>query len=547
MAESANDSVGGKNPLSAGRVPPHNAQAEEAVLSTCLNSENARGVVLAILDDDSFYVPAHRLIFSAIYSLSMKQAPIDMITVSDYLNRNGDLNTVGGTSYLSHLSDLSVLQSNASEYASIVRQNAILRRLIFELDQVIKLSYEKEQEANNLVDLAIKRLSDMRQNPTGGGFEKVYDILTKTVQEIVDIKNNKKERNVVKTGFASLDRALGGLRPGTLTVVAARPGMGKSAFVINIATNVSTAFQKTPVAFFSLEMSKKEITNRILSSMTNVSTRKLQEATVTEDELFGDIATAITVLIGAPFYIDDRSGINTIEMMAKCRELKNKNQLGLIIIDYLQLMSGTGGRSQSNRQQEISDISRMLKVMAKELDVPVIALSQLSRAAERVEGTDTEPRKPLLSDLRDSGAIEQDADAVIFIYRKKYYSQNENKKDKEDADIIIAKNRQGETKTVKLKWWAERTLFYEEELVNREPPPPEFSKKQVDPYDVEVTISTDISAFGASSKDYPKSNIPEDIPVEYFQSSGDPLVNTDIAPMMEEEIPANIPPPFEEA
>ena len=441
----------------AGRVPPQNVQAEQAVLCSCLDSESALTVVSAILNPDDFYKPAHRLIFSAILELMSSRSPVDIITVSDLMSKRGELEQIGGTAYISQLSDLPVIRSNAAEYAAIVRQKAMLRKLIMSLDDVTKLSYEGEQEANNLVDIAIKRLSDIRENPTGGGFDTIYDILKRTLQEIVDISKGKKERSVVRTGFPLLDKAMGGLRPGSLIIVAARPAMGKSAFVINIATNTAINYN-THVAFFSLEMSKSEIGNRILASRSSVSTYALQNADIKDHE-WEQIGKAMALLTPAPFYIDDRSGINTIEMMAKCRQLKNENKLGLIIIDYLQLMSPAGNRGGGNRQQEISEISRSLKIMAKELDVPVIALSQLSRGAEY-----REDRRPLLADLRDSGAIEQDADMVMFIYRDKYYDNAGEKPEIEDAEIILAKNRQGETKTVMVKWWARKTLFFEPDL-----------------------------------------------------------------------------------
>ena len=438
----------------AGRLPPQNVQAEQAVLCSCLDSENALTVVSAILNPEDFYRPDHKLIFSAILELLSTRSAVDIITVSDLMGKRGELEQVGGTAYISQLSDLSVIRSNAAEYAAIVRQKAMLRKLINSLDDVTKLSYEGEQEANNLVDIAIKRLSDIRENPTGGGFETIYDILKRTLQEIVDISKGKKERSVVRTGFPLLDKAIGGLRPGSLIIVAARPAMGKSAFVINIATNTAINYN-THVAFFSLEMSKAEIGNRILASRTDVSTYALQSADIKEND-WEQIGKAMSLLTPAPFYIDDRSGINTIEMMAKCRQLKNENKLGLIIVDYLQLMNSAGNRGGGNRQQEISEISRSLKIMAKELQVPVIALSQLSRGAEY-----REDRRPLLADLRDSGAIEQDADMVMFIYRDKYYDNSTKKAEVEDAEIIIAKNRQGETKTVMVKWWARKTLFFE--------------------------------------------------------------------------------------
>lgn len=449
MAKSSASSV-------SGRVPPQSVQAEQAVICACLDSEQAMTVAITTLDPDDFYHPGNRLIFRAILELASERNAVDIITVSERLTRKGELETVGGTAYISKLSDLMIIRSNIAQYASIVRQKALLRRLIGSLDEIIKTSYEGDQEANNLVDIAIQRLSEMRENPAGKGFESISEILRRTLQEVMAVSQGKKDRKVVRTGFPKLDQATGGLRPGSLVIVAARPAMGKSALVVNIATNTSI-FYNTHVAFFSLEMSKEEIGNRILSSKAAISTFKLQNANVSQED-WKEISKALKTISSAPFFIDDRSGINTVEMMAQCRKLKNENRLGLVVVDYMQLMSPAGGRSFGNRQQEISDISRSLKIMAKELEVPVIALSQLSRGAEN-----REEHRPILSDLRDSGAIEQDADMVIFIYRSKYYDSSLAKPEIEDAEIILAKNRQGPTKTVHMKWWPKRTLFFEEE------------------------------------------------------------------------------------
>ena len=438
-----------------GRVPPQSVQAEQAVLCACLDSEDSMTVAVAALQPQDFYHPGNRLIFTAIMELAAERNAVDVITVSERLKQNGNLDAVGGTAYLSQLSDLMIIRTNIAEYASIVRQKALLRKIIGSMDEIVQQSYEGDQEANNLVDIAIKRLSEIRENPVGKGFESINEILRRTLQDIMDVSRGKKERRVVRTGFPKLDQATGGLRPGSLVIVAARPAMGKSALVVNIATNTSIIYN-THVAFFSLEMSKEEIGNRILSSKAAVSTFRLQNASVTHEE-WDEISKALAMIAPAPFYIDDRSGINTVETMAKCRQLKNENRLGLIVVDYMQLMSSAGGKSYGNRQQEISDISRALKIMAKELEVPVIALSQLSRGAEN-----RDEHRPILSDLRDSGAIEQDADMVIFIYRPKYYDSAAVKPEIEDAEIILAKNRQGPTKTVHMKWWSKRTLFFEE-------------------------------------------------------------------------------------
>ena len=349
----------------SGKVPPQSIQAEQAVLCCCLDSEEGMNVVLTTLQPTDFYHPGHRLIFTSILELAAERNAVDIITVSERLKRQGELEAVGGMTYISQLSDLMIIRSNVSQYAAIVRQKALLRKIIENLDDVMRQSYDGDQEANNLVDIAIKRLSEIRENPVGSGFESVNEILKRTLREIMDMGIGKKERRVVRTGFPKLDQATGGLRPGSLVIVAARPAMGKSALVVNIATNTSIIY-KTNVAFFSLEMSKEEIGNRILSSKAAVSTFKLQKASVTNEEWI-EISKALTMISSAPFYIDDRSGINTIEMMAQCRRLKNENRLGLVVVDYMQLMSPAGGRGYGNRQQEISEISRSLKIITKEL------------------------------------------------------------------------------------------------------------------------------------------------------------------------------------
>ncbi|MBN1775480.1 MAG: replicative DNA helicase [Clostridiales bacterium] len=474
----------------SGRIPPQSTQAEQAVLCVCLDSEEGRNVAMTALQPQDFYHPANRLVFTAILELAAERSAVDIITVSERLKRQGELEAVGGTAYVSQLSDLMIIRSNIAEYASIVRQKSLLRKLIESLDEVVKQSYAGEQEANNLVDIAMKRLSEIRENPSGSNFESISDILKRTLREIMDISQGKKDRRVVHTGFPKLDQATGGLRPGSLVIVAARPAMGKSALVVNIATNASILYN-THVAFFSLEMSKEEIGNRILSSKAEISTFKLQNANVSKDE-WKEISNALSVLSPAPFLIDDRSGINTIEMMAKCRQLKNESRLDLVVVDYMQLMSPAGARNFGNRQQEISEISRSLKIMAKELEVPVIALSQLSRGAEN-----RDEHRPILSDLRDSGAIEQDADVVIFIYRSKYYDSSVEKKELEDAEIIIAKNRQGPTKTVHLKWWPKRTMFLERDDP-ADPDPRDVYKPEPTPPPI------DDSGEGAVFGDYAK-------------------------------------------
>lgn len=457
------------------RVPPQNKEAERAVLCCCLESPGVLQNITSFLLADDFYEPAHKIIYEVIFDLYSQAKSVDMITVGDTLRKQGRLEKVGGMTYLSSIIDSRALLSNADEYVKIVRQKSLLRKLIKDMDEVLKMSYEGEQEVNNLIEVAISRLANLRDtNRQDEVFQSLKTVLGNTIRDL----NNPKPDSAVMSHFSLLDYVTNGFRPGTLTIVAARPAMGKSAFVINIAANVAIK-DRVPVAFFSLEMSAKEIGNRILSSRCDISTSLLQAGKGLPQELMSRINSSLPSLGAAPLFIDDHSGLTTTEMLTRCRELKEKQdgKLGLICIDYLQLMSSVNNRSNASRQQEISEISRSLKLMARELDVPIIALSQLSRESEK-----RDDHRPMLSDLRDSGAIEQDADMVLFIHRPEYYkskapvddeSEEENnnakkakKRDEDDvqtAEIIVAKNRQGPTKTVYLKWNGSRTTFFEAE------------------------------------------------------------------------------------
>ncbi len=507
------------NKMFMNRVPPQNNDAEVAVLSCCLDSQDALAGSCAILLREDFYVPAHQVIFEAIQKLYAESKTVDMITVGDELKKQGTLEKAGGMAYLSTIVDAHALISNYTDYIKIVRSKSLSRRLISSVNEIAKLSYEGDTDPHNLIELAISRLSELRDH--GGedaNFLSLKEVLTETVKNIIMPKKEK----AVMSHFAMLDWVTNGFRPGTLTIVAARPSMGKSAFVINIAANVAIK-SNLPVAFFSLEMSGEEIGNRILSSRCDISTSSLQGANnKLSSEEISRINGSLPFLGKAPLYIDEHSGINPAEMLTRCRELQNQlgRQLGLICIDYLQLMSPV--RPSSSRQQEISDISRSLKLMAKELKVPVIALSQLSRESEKRDS-----HRPILSDLRDSGAIEQDADIVMFIHRPDYYKNKGDaevdtgddgkntptlKDDEtiEKAEIIVAKNRQGPTKTVYLSWNGSRTVFFESEKRDPRAPmgptdedaPPENAFTSIDIPDelfAEPTISIPQSAAAPSA------------------------------------------------
>ncbi|MDD3867831.1 MAG: replicative DNA helicase [Clostridia bacterium] len=461
-----NQSSSGQPARSYGRVLPNNQQAEQSVLGCTFSGEKPLAEITAQLKTEDFYRPDHRLIYEAVCDLYLNSKPVDIITVSDYLESRQQLDKVGGLAYISSLPDQVPLVSRAAHYADLVRQKSILRRLIGAMEEVTGLCYKDSEAADILLDIAAKRIYEIRENRDATGFEHLRDIMGRTVNELSDLARGKKRERFVMTGFHRLDKVLGGLRPGGLTIVAARPAMGKSAFALNIAQKAATLYN-VPAAIFSLEMSKEEISQRMLSAQSLVNATQLNTGDLRHDD-WDKIARALPPLYAAPVYIDDRSGTGVMEMMSKCRQLKLENKLGLVIVDYLQLMSSSGQSRTESRQQEISEISRSLKIMARELNVPVIALSQLSRACEQ-----RSDKKPMLSDLRDSGAIEQDADVVIFLFREQYYQQDHVPMDTEDAEIIIAKNRQGGTGSIELGWWPKYTLFFDKDdaRLPSEPPP----------------------------------------------------------------------------
>ncbi len=441
-----------------GRVPPNSQQAEQSVLGCALSGERYLSEVSAALKPEDFYRPEHRLVFDAMLELFLASQPVDIITVSELLERKGFLQKCGGIEYVSALPDMAPVLANAGHYAEIVRQKSILRRLISSMDDVKGMAYAEVQNANQLLDVAARRIYEIRENRDAVGFESLREIMARVVNEINALARGQGKDRRIPTGFASLDRTIGGLSKGSLVIIAARPSMGKTALAMNIAQNVAL-LHGVPVAFFSLEMSKDEVANRMLSTQALINNRSLQSGDIRDDD-WDRIAKALPPLYAAPIHIDDRSGATVVEMLAKCRQLRLEANLGLVVIDYMQLMAGGddgGGRSE-NRQQEISEISRTMKIMARELNVPIIALSQLSRACEMRAN-----KRPMLSDLRDSGAIEQDADVVMFLYRGHYYDENKLQLETEEAEVIIAKNRQGGTGTVKLGWYPKYTKFFEQD------------------------------------------------------------------------------------
>ena len=374
---------------------------------------------------------------------------IDIITLKAELKSMGKLEAVGGLEYIVQLPDRVPTTSNVEQYIKIVEEKSMLRALIKTADELITLGYDPTQEVEQVIDTAEKKIFEVMQKKNQKGYSSMKDILIDTFTQLEQLYNQKEMITGVPTGFADLDYRTSGLHNSDLILVAARPAMGKSAFALNIATHAAVR-GKVPVAIFSLEMSKEQMANRILCSEAMVDSAKVRTGKI-DDEEWGKLAAASGELSEAGIYIDDTPGISVMEIRAKCRKMKLEKNIGLVVIDYLQLVQGSN-RKGGSREQEIAEISRSLKILAKEINVPVIALSQLSRAPEqRVD------HRPMLSDLRESGSIEQDADIVMFLYRDDYYNEDTDKKN--IAEVIIAKHRSGATGTVELLWLGNYTKF----------------------------------------------------------------------------------------
>lgn len=433
------------------KVPPHDVQAEQAVLGSMLLDKDAVISAIEVLKADSFYREDNKSIYEAILSLYTKSEPIDLITVKAELIENGNFERVGGLEYLASLPEKVPTTTNVQRYIKIVEEKAMTRNLIQTANDLIALGYDETEEVDRILDMAEKKVFDLSQNKSSKGYNSIKDVLVSSFAELEKLYNQKGKISGITTGFTELDRQTSGLHNSDLIIVAARPAMGKSAFAINIATNAAVK-AGVPAVIFNLEMSKEQVVNRILCSEAMVDSNKVRTGQI-EDNDWMKLASASGILSEAPIYIDDTPGISIMEIRAKCRKLKMEKDIGLIVIDYLQLIQGSSGKKNSSREQEISEISRSLKILAKELNVPVIALSQLSRATEQRK----DDHRPMLSDLRESGAIEQDADIVMFIYREDYY--NPETENKNVAEIIFAKHRGGSTGTVNLAWLGNYTKF----------------------------------------------------------------------------------------
>ena len=435
--------------MEVGKVPPHDTEAEQAVLGSMLTDVDAVVDAIEILKPEDFYREDNKNIYEAMLNLYGKAEPIDVITVKSELTSMGKFEVVGGLEYLATLPDKVPTTTNAIKYIHIVEEKSILRKLIKTANDLISLGYAQNEDIDVIIEQAEKKIFDIMQGKNQKGYTALKDILVESFAEIEKLYNQKEAITGIPTGFADLDYKTAGLHKSDLILIAARPAMGKSAFALNIATNAAIN-AKVPVIIFNLEMSKSQLVNRMLCSEAMVDSNKIRTGKMDEED-WVKLATALGPLSEAPIYIDDTPGITVSEIRAKCRKLKLEKDIGLVVIDYLQLIQGSGKKNAS-REQEISEISRSLKILAKELDIPVVALSQLSRAAEQ-----RADHRPMLSDLRESGAIEQDADIVMFLYRDDYYNPDTEKKN--IAEIILEKHKASSTGTIELLWLGNYTKF----------------------------------------------------------------------------------------
>ena len=439
------------------RVPPQNIEAEQAVLGAMLIDKEAIAKASEILTSSDFYREAHRVIFNAMLELYNKNEAVDMVTVTEILKRDNKLEDIGGLAYITSLANVVLTAANVKYHADIVAEKSVLRQLVRVSTEIAAMGYEANEDVGTLLDTAESRILEISNRKKKADFTPINDVLMESVQNIEKLINNKGGLTGLPSGFADLDKLTSGLHPSDFIILAARPSMGKTALALNIVQNVALRAHKKiggeprSVAFFSLEMSKEQLVNRMLCAEAGIDSQRLRVGEMGDkdwDALWG----ACDLMSKEKIYIDDTAGITVMDMRSRARRLKAEHGLDLIVVDYLQLMQGSGKRNNSgDRQQEVSEISRSLKALARELDVPVLALSQLSRSVEA-----RQVKRPMLSDLRESGSLEQDADIVAFLYREDYYNpETENK----HTELIIAKHRNGPVDTVNLFFHKQFTKF----------------------------------------------------------------------------------------
>jgi len=433
--------------LQLAKLPPQNLEAEQSVLGAILIDNNALPRCLEILDPEDFYKLSHRKIFFAMTDLFDKNEPIDLITLTDQLKKNDELEAVGGIAYLSLMVNMVPTAANVKYHSHIVREKALLRGLVQSANEIASKVYEDNLDAEDLVDYAERSIFKISDKRVKASFVSLKEVIRDSFEMIEQLYDKKETVTGVSSGFRDLDDLTTGFQKGDLIIVGGRPSMGKTAFALNIAQHVGVELRE-PVAIFSLEMAKEQLAIRMLCAEAMVNSNSIRKGFIKKED-WHKLTSAASNLTGAPIFIDDTSGITVLELRAKARRLKIEHGLSLVIVDYLQLMRGKG--SFERREQEISDISRSLKGLAKELSVPVIAVSQLNRSVEQ-----RRPPTPILADLRESGAIEQDADVIIFLYREEIYNKEAKKG---HSEVIIAKQRNGPTGTVNLAFMSTCTRF----------------------------------------------------------------------------------------
>jgi replicative DNA helicase len=439
------------------RSLPQSVEAEQSVIGSMIIDKYAISKVLEGLEEEDFYRDGHKVIYKTILDMFRNDIAVDLLTLLEYLKSTDTLERAGGVTYITELSSSVPTTANLSAYIKIVSDKSTLRKLIKASTAIIEESYTNQSQVEDVVDIAEKKIFNIAEKRTTKDFEPLSDVLERGFAQIERLFNNKGETTGVSSGFTDLDAKTSGFQSGDMILIAARPSMGKTTFALNIAENAALRDHRS-VVIFSLEMSKEQLAYKLLCSEANVDMLKLRTGTL-EDKDWENIAMAAGPLSKAKIYIDDTAGVTVMEMRSKCRRLKIEYGIDLIVIDYLQLMSG--GAGSDNRQQEVSEISRSIKALAKEMECPVIALSQLSRAPEQ-----RADHRPMLSDLRESGSIEQDADIVMFLYRDEYY--NKETEDKNIGECIIAKQRNGPVGTAKLAWLGQFSKFGNLDVIHRE-------------------------------------------------------------------------------
>ena len=441
------------NDIMTDNLPPQNIEAEQAVLGAIFLNTDALADAMEYVEADDFYRRAHQILFQAMVDLNNDGEAIDVLTVQNYLTTNNQLDDVGGVAYIAELATSVPTAANAGYYAKIVEEKSMLRRLISTATDIITQANNGDDDVPSLLDSAERQIMDVSERRNRSGFREIKDVLNETLSDIDRLSQQSEDITGLPTGYREFDKMTAGLQPDNLIILAARPAVGKTAFALNIAQNVATSTD-TSVAIFSLEMSAESLVNRMLCAEGSINANHLRTGQLDEGE-WQNLIVAMGALSNTSIFIDDTPGIKMAEIRAKCRRLaKEKGNLGLVVIDYLQLIEGSNKES---RQQEVSEISRQLKKLAKELSVPIIALSQLSRGVEQ-----RQDKRPVLSDIRESGSIEQDADIVAFLYRDDYYERGESKSEEDgddqdslnqdvgEVELIIEKNRAGARGTVKL-------------------------------------------------------------------------------------------------